>query len=238
VIDISRLNGVKVVDASSPLVRIGAGALWEDVARVLAPYGLAISSGDDGGVGVGGLATAGGIGLLTRARGLTIDNVRAVELVLADGTFVRADARQHSDLFWAMRGAGANFGVATAFEIEATPIRDVAASVTLFDATDTAIFIQRWATAVEQAPRQVTSFLTLVPGEAGPMAQAIAALDAYWERLGAYLDGVYVSFESRISDQLLRDAFPGATLDRLCSLKAKYDPHQVFRDNFPIPPGQ
>ena len=64
----------------------------------------------------------------------------------------------------------------------------------------------------------------------------VAALDAYWQQLGPYLDGVYVSFESRFDDRLLRAAFPGGTLQRLRALKAEYDPEQVFRDNFPIPP--
>ena len=71
---------------SRRLVRIGAGARWKDVAAFLAPHGWALSSGDYGGVGVGGLATAGGIGWLVREHGLTIDHVRAVELVLADGS--------------------------------------------------------------------------------------------------------------------------------------------------------
>ena len=96
-------------------MRLGPGARWGDVAAALAPHGLAISSGDYGDVGVGGLATTGGLGFLARRDGLTIDHVRAAELVLADGSFVRAD----DDLLWAVRGAGGNFGIVTALEIEA-----------------------------------------------------------------------------------------------------------------------
>src|SRR5690606_4587085 len=109
VIDVGRMNRIEVLDASRRLVRIGPGATWKQVAAALDPYGWALGSGDYGGVGVGGLATAGGIGLLGRAHGLTIDRLRAVELVLADGTLVRASADEHPDLFWAVRGAGANF---------------------------------------------------------------------------------------------------------------------------------
>jgi FAD/FMN-containing dehydrogenase len=106
-------------------VHVEPGARWLDVARTLQPHGLGISSGDYGGVGVGGLATAGGAGWLVREHGLTIDHVRAVEMVLADGSSVRADATTLPDLFWAVRGAGSNFGVVTAFEIAASPVSPV-----------------------------------------------------------------------------------------------------------------
>jgi FAD/FMN-containing dehydrogenase len=173
VVDLSRLNAVEVLDSRSGLVRVEAGARWGEVAAALAPYGLALSSGDTGDVGVGGLATAGGIGLMSRLHGLTIDHMRAAELVLADGSVVRTDGEHDPDLFWAVRGAGANFGVATAFEFQAEPVRDVTVAVTVYDATDTAAFLTRWSAAVEAAPRAVTSFLTLVTGAGGrAVAQA------------------------------------------------------------------
>ncbi|WP_247676643.1 FAD-dependent oxidoreductase, partial [Micromonospora sp. M51] len=81
VIDLSMLNRVQVIDERAGLVRVEAGARWANVAKALAPYGLVISSGDYGGVGVGGLATGGGVGWLVRAHGLTVDRVRAVEVV-------------------------------------------------------------------------------------------------------------------------------------------------------------
>ena len=108
---------------SSRLVRIGPGARWMQVAAALGEHGWALSSGDYGGVGVGGLATAGGIGFLAREHGLTIDHLRAVEIVLADGSIVRADAENHADLFWAVRGAGANIGIVTSFEFEVDEVR-------------------------------------------------------------------------------------------------------------------
>src|SRR5699024_1737742 len=89
VIDLGGFDRIDIVDASRRLVRIGAGATWGEVARVLDERGWAISSGDYGGVGVGGLATAGGVGFLGREHGLTIDHLEAVEVVLADGTLVR-----------------------------------------------------------------------------------------------------------------------------------------------------
>jgi hypothetical protein len=120
-----------------------------------------MSSGDYGDVGVGGLATAGGLGFLARGHGLTIDHVTAAELVLADGSAVRADADTHPDLLWAVRGAGGNFGIATAFELDAYELRDVVYSVMAFDGSDSAALLARWGEIVEAAPRELTSFLYL-----------------------------------------------------------------------------
>jgi alkanesulfonate monooxygenase SsuD/methylene tetrahydromethanopterin reductase-like flavin-dependent oxidoreductase (luciferase family) len=163
VVDLGRLNEVTVLDRASGRIRLGPGARWGEVAQALAPHGLAMSSGDYGDVGVGGLATTGGIGFLVRRYGLTIDHVVAVELVLADGTFVRADADHHPDLFWAIRGAGGNFGVVTAIELDAYELGDVVFSTMTFDAGETAALLERWGGVVEAAPRELTSFLSVYP---------------------------------------------------------------------------
>jgi len=180
VIDLGRLDAMEVLDASRRLVRIGAGARWKDVAAFLAPHGWALSSGDYGGVGVGGLATAGGIGWLVREHGLTIDHVRAVELVLADGRIVRADATRNPELFWAVRGAGANVGIVTAFEFEVDEVGDLGFARLTFDASDAAGFLQAWGDWVVDAPRDLTSFLIMGgsrPGEPR-VAQVMAAVDS------------------------------------------------------------
>ena len=170
VLNLSRLNRIEVLDATERRVRIEAGARWSQVAEALRPHGLAISSGDYGGVGVGGLATAGGIGFLGREHGLTIDHVAAAEIVLADGTSVRADAEHHPELFWAVRGAGAAFGVVTAFEFIAQPVGDVVFAQLVYDAADLAGLLERWGEVVEHAPRQLTSFLYAGPRQAQLMA--------------------------------------------------------------------
>jgi FAD/FMN-containing dehydrogenase len=79
-------------------------------------YGLATGFGDTGSVGIGGLTLGGGIGYLVRRHGLTIDSLLAADVVTADGRLVRADTATHPDLFWAIRGGGGNFGVATRFQ--------------------------------------------------------------------------------------------------------------------------
>jgi hypothetical protein len=149
-----------------------------------------MSSGDYGDVGVGGLATTGGIGFLGRKHGLTIDHVAAAELVLADGRLVRADRDSHPDLFWALRGAGGNFGIVTAFELDAYPVGDVIFSRMVIDGD--AGLHARWAELVERSPRELTSFLTMVSGEGTPIAQTYSVyagedVDAAAEALGSLL---------------------------------------------------
>jgi hypothetical protein len=159
VIDLAKLDQIDVLDPASGRIGLGPGARWGDVARALAPHGLAMSSGDYGDVGVGGLATAGGIGFLARKHGLTIDHVAAAELVLADGSAVRAGADEHPELLWAVRGAGGNFGIVTALELDAYRLRDVVFSVMVFDGSATAPLLERWGELIERAPRELTSFL-------------------------------------------------------------------------------
>lgn len=174
VLDVGQLNSIRLMDEKTGLFRVGPGARWGEVATALAPHGLGMSSGDYGDVGVGGLATAGGIGYFARKHGLTLDHVQAAEVVLADGSFVRADRENHADLFWALRGAGGNFGVVTALEMDAYPVGNVVFAQLTYDLSDALSILPRWAETVIAAPRELTSFLTMVPGRSGsgPIAQA------------------------------------------------------------------
>ncbi|GII04432.1 LLM class flavin-dependent oxidoreductase [Planobispora takensis] len=172
VLDLGALDTVEVVDPATRRVRLGAGATWGAVAEALVPHGWAISSGDYGGVGVGGLATTGGIGLLGRAYGLTVDHVVAAQVVTADGRILHASPEENPDLFWGLRGAGGNLGVVSWVEIEAMELGDVVFSQMVLDARDTAGLLQRWGAAMEQAPRELTSFLILSPAARGRGAVA------------------------------------------------------------------
>lgn len=159
VIDLGRLNRVEVLDIDHRLVKVGAGATWKQVNTVLDAHGWAIGSGDYGGVGVGGLATVGGIGFLSRECGLTIDSVKAVELVTADGSQRRVDRNNDPELFWAMRGAGANFGIATAFELEAHPVGAVGWAQLTLVVEDMAKLLYDFADVIARAPRDTNIFM-------------------------------------------------------------------------------
>lgn len=154
VIDLSTLDGIEVLDRETGLVRLQAGARWGQVAERLARDGLAISSGDHGNVGVGGLATAGGIGWLTRTYGLTVDHVRAATVVLPDGRVVRADAEHEPDLLWAVRGAGDSVGIVTDLEIDAMPVEEIGIAQVAVEAD--AATLQRWSEHMAAAPRDLT----------------------------------------------------------------------------------
>jgi FAD/FMN-containing dehydrogenase len=169
VIDLGALSTVERLDGNH--VRIGPGARWGGVASALYPWGLAISSGDSGDVGVGGLATTGGIGLMGRAHGLTIDQLTAAELVTADGRVVRTSDTDDPDLFWALRGAGANFGIVTSFEFRAAATPVVVQATVAYALPDIAGFLERWGRVVESARREVSAFLYVIGGPS-PFAQA------------------------------------------------------------------
>ncbi|GAB7038685.1 MULTISPECIES: LLM class flavin-dependent oxidoreductase [Catenuloplanes] len=356
VLDMGRFRTFEVLDPASRLVRIGAGMRWMEVAAALAPHGWALTSGDYGGVGVGGLTTAGGIGWMTRKYGLTLDHVRAATVVLADGSVVRASADEHPDLFWALRGAGANVGVVTDFDFRVDEVGDVGWGQFVLDASDTAGMLVRYGQAVEAAPRDLTANLLMGPPQPGQpsFAQVMALVDAadpetvveqmtpiasvsalydqnvviapysavisnastephrgqgepvsrsgfvrhltpevaagiarllasgatyffqiravggavsdvavsdtayahrdanfqiaaigsnrqrldrVWDReLYPLMEGLYLSFETDPRPERLTDAFPPATLARLRTIKAVYDPTNLFRDNFNITP--
>ena len=120
VIDLSAMRGV-TVDAAANRARANGGALLAELDRAGQAYGLVCPVGVIGHTGVAGLTLGGGVGRLQRHFGLTIDHVRAIELVTADGRHVRASGDEEPELFWGMRGAGWNFGVATAFEFDLVP---------------------------------------------------------------------------------------------------------------------
>ncbi|MET7992209.1 FAD-dependent oxidoreductase [Amycolatopsis sp. NPDC005232] len=176
VLDLSALRQVDVLDTGTRRVQVGAGARWAHVAEALSEHGWAISSGDHGNVGVGGIATAGGIGWFVRRYGLTIDHIHAVDVVLADGTQVHADHDHHPDLFWAMRGAGENVGIATSFEIDAAPIRNVGYANVVVEADLKGETVRRWSEYMAQAPRELTTTVALFPRRGGFAAQFTAVV--------------------------------------------------------------
>ncbi|HEY5861044.1 MAG TPA: FAD-binding oxidoreductase, partial [Actinomycetota bacterium] len=121
VIDLSAMRAVSV-DPVERTALVQGGALWGDVDHETQAHGLATTGGIVGHTGVGGLSLGGGIGWLMRKHGLTIDNLVEAEVVTARGDIIRVSADQHTDLFWALRGGGGNFGVVSSFRFALHPV--------------------------------------------------------------------------------------------------------------------
>ncbi len=157
VCDLSLFRDVSV-DPNARTVRVGGGCLWGEVDAATQPHGLAVPAGIISTTGVAGLTLGGGHGYLTRAHGLTIDNLLSAELVLADGTQVTASADEHPDLFWAIRGGGGNFGVVTEFVFRAQPVDTVVGGPTFWALEDTDKLLAAYREWLPSAPRNVSGF--------------------------------------------------------------------------------
>jgi FAD/FMN-containing dehydrogenase len=121
VIDLTAMKGI-AVDPDARTARVQPGVIWRELDAATQEHGLAVPGGEVSDTGVAGLTLGGGIGWLGRKHGLACDNLRSVELVTASGEVVRASESDHPDLFWAVRGAGANFGVVTELELGLHPV--------------------------------------------------------------------------------------------------------------------
>jgi FAD/FMN-containing dehydrogenase len=121
-IDLSPLRGVQV-NPDTQIARVAGGSLLGQMDHESMAYGLVTTAGTVSHTGVGGLTLGGGFGRLARRFGLALDNIKGFEVITADGQFRRANPQEHPDLFWAMRGGGGNFGVATTFEFQLHPMQ-------------------------------------------------------------------------------------------------------------------
>jgi FAD/FMN-containing dehydrogenase len=171
VIDLSLMKGVRV-DPAARTVRVGAGCLWGDVDHATHAFGMATTSGFISSTGVAGLTLGGGIGYLTRRYGLTIDNLLSADLVLADGRFVTASAKENDDLFWAIRGGGGNFGVVTSFEFRLYPVSIVQFGPTFWPLEQAADVLKAYRKFILTAPEEVNGFFAFLVVPPAPMFPA------------------------------------------------------------------
>jgi hypothetical protein len=168
VIDLSAMKGIRVNPADKT-VRVEAGCLWGDVDHATHAFGMATPSGIISSTGVAGLTLGGGIGYLSRPYGLTIDNLLSVDMVLADGSFVTANADQNADLFWAVRGGGGNFGVVTSFEFRLHPVDIVQSGPTFWPLEEAANVLGAYRDFIKEAPEYVSGFFAFLVVPPAPM---------------------------------------------------------------------
>ena len=167
VIDLSQMNAVEV-DSGAKMARVGGGALLKDVLEATHQHGLTVPVGIIGTTGVGGLTLGGGMGHLTRGMGLTIDNLVAATVVLADGSIVQTDSEREPDLFWAIRGGGGNFGVVTSFSFRCHPLTTVLAGPVLYDIGGAADLLAWYRDFLPAAPDEVSGFFAFLSIPPGP----------------------------------------------------------------------
>ncbi len=157
VVDLSLLRSISV-DPETRVVKVGGGCTWNDVDAATNPHGLAVPCGIISSTGVGGLTLGGGIGHLTRGYGLTIDNLLAAEVVLADGERVTASTDENAELFWALRGGGGNFGVVTEFTFSAHPVSDIVGGPTFWPIEETEEVLSAYREFLPALERNATGF--------------------------------------------------------------------------------
>ncbi len=170
VIDLAGMKGIRV-DASARSVRVVGGCSWGEVDHGTLRFGLATPSGFVSTTGVGGLTLGGGIGYLSRTLGLTLDNLLSVDVVLANGSFVTASAEEQTDLFWAVRGGGGNFGVVTSFLFQLHPMSTVYGGPMLWPLEQAADVMKFWRDFILTAPEEINgwfAFLTVPPAPPFP----------------------------------------------------------------------
>ncbi len=157
VIDLSNMCAVRV-DLAAETVRVEGGATWGDVDRETQVFGLATPGGNISTTGVSGLALHGGMGHLRRKYGFSVDNIVSLDVVLAGGSLVTANAHQNEDLFWAMRGAGSNFGVVTSLEFKLHPVGPVVAlCAPVYPVAEAPHVLRAWRAYLDTAPDEVSS---------------------------------------------------------------------------------
>jgi FAD/FMN-containing dehydrogenase len=159
VLDLSQLRGLQI-DAEQRTAWAETGLTAGEYTTATAAYGLATGFGDTASVGIGGITLGGGVGYLTRKYGLTIDDLLAADVVTADGQLLHTDAENHPDLFWALRGGGGNFGVATRFQYRLHPVGTVMGGMLILPATPEVV--AGFIAAAEAAPEELSTIANVM----------------------------------------------------------------------------
>jgi FAD/FMN-containing dehydrogenase len=165
VIDLRDMRAL-AIDPEARTASAQAGLTAGEYTEAAARHGLATGFGDTGSVGIGGITLGGGIGFLTRLHGLTIDNLLAAEVVTAEGEILEVDADRHADLFWAIRGGGGNFGVATRFEFRLREVPGVYGGMLMLPASPEVL--ETVLAAAADAPEELSAIVNVMPAPPMP----------------------------------------------------------------------
>jgi FAD/FMN-containing dehydrogenase len=159
VLDLSDMRALEI-DPESRTAWAESGLTAGEYTTAAARQGLATGFGDTGSVGIGGITLGGGVGFLVRKHGLTIDDLLAAEVVTADGELLYADAETHPDLFWAIRGGGGNFGVATRFKFRLQPLESFVGGMLFLPATPD--LVASFVAEAEAAPEELSTIANVM----------------------------------------------------------------------------
>ena len=225
-IDLSPMKGIHV-DAAARSVRAQGGVLWKELNRETQLHGLATTGGVVGSTGVAGLTLGGGLGWLMPKYGLALDNLRAADMVMADGCVVRASAAENPDLFWAIRGGGGNFGIAASLEYALHPVGPMITGGAVVHALPRALDVLRFfrdtcatlpdeamlVAALQTAPDGSNAKLAaIVGGHCGSLAEGEAAFRPI-KAFGPPVVDVMGPMEYAALNTMIDPAFPKAALN-------------------------
>ena len=174
-IDLAEMKAI-AIDPEQATATAEGGVVWGELNEAAAEHGLAVTGGAVSGTGIAGYTLGGGLGWLMAKYGLAADNLLAVELVTAEGDVLRADARSHPDLFWALRGGGGNFGVATSFTYRLHPVQTIVGGLIAHPIDAAPELLRFYRHAVADASDDLTVFAGLVHAPDGSGAKLSALL--------------------------------------------------------------
>ena len=172
-IDLAEMKGI-AIDPEQRTATVEGGVIWAELNGAAAEHGLAVTGGAVSGTGIAGYTLGGGLGWLMAKYGLAADNLLAVELVTAEGDVLQVDAASHADLFWALRGGGGNFGVATSFTYRLHPLKTVVGGLIAHPVEAAPELLRFYRDAVADCSDDLTVFAGLVHAPDGSGAKLSA----------------------------------------------------------------
>src|SRR5215213_4965920 len=221
VIDLSDMKGLEI-DVARRTAWAETGLTAGEYTAAAGAHGLATGFGDTGSVGIGGITLGGGVGFLVRKHGLTIDDLLAAEVVSADGELLRADAETHPDLFWAIRGGGGNFGVATRLRFRLHEVGRIVGGMLFLPATPDVI--AGFVAEAQAAPEELSTIASVMTAPPMPFLPADQhgkpVLLAFMTYAGDVVDG------ERVIAPFRALATPVADMVRPMSYPEMYPPEQ------------